>query len=146
MPGTPTTQARAGQPTDPGARLDKQITDLGGLVSLAMALVTVFTVARSRVAVERQKAEGLKRPQMLGGPALDVGLLILTAGVIVATAPIAFDAVGRQAIGHNAGALRLVIAVVWMLLCALAVWQVAIAGRTLQQSRRVWTRTRRWRA
>jgi hypothetical protein len=127
--GTTTTQAKAPQP-DPAGRLDKQITDLGGLVSLALALVTVFTATRARVAAERQSAEGLKRGPVRGELALDVGLLVLTIGVIIATAPIAFDALGRQEVGHNAGALRLVIVVVWLLLCALAVWQITIALAT----------------
>lgn len=125
------------------ARVDRQITDVGGLVALAMALVTVFTAARAQAGIRRRQAEGLTRADMVGELVLDLGLLLLTVGVMVATAPIVLDALGRQEIGRNAGALRLTIVVVWVLLCALSVWQLTIAKGTLAQYGRVWDRTRK---
>jgi hypothetical protein len=116
---------------------------VGGLVALAMALVTVFTAARSQAAIGRRKAEGLTRADMFGELLLDTGLLVLTVGVIVATAPIVVEALGQLEIGRSAGALRLVIVVVWVLLCALSTWQWSIAVATARQTGRVWKRTRK---
>lgn len=124
--------------SDPAQALDRHIADLGGLVSLALALVTVFTTIRASRAVARKRREGLTRDDMYGEFALDSGLLVLTMGVIVAATPLFLGALQYLAIGHERGALRLTFAVVWLLLIALAVWQGAILRSTWSTTRTVW--------
>jgi hypothetical protein len=124
--------------TDPTKALDGHITDLGGLISLALVLVTVFTTVRATRAAARKRQEGLTRDDMFGELILDVGLLILTVGVILAATPLFVGASQHLAIGHERGALRLTFAVVWVLLIALAAWQLTILKSTLTTTRSVW--------
>jgi hypothetical protein len=72
---------------DPTTALDGHITDLGGLIALALALVTVFTTVRATRAAARKRQEGLTRDDMLGELILDIGLLVLTVGVVLAATP-----------------------------------------------------------
>jgi hypothetical protein len=120
--------------------LDSAITDVGSLVGLALALVTVFTTARSTRAAERKRQTGLTRDDLIGELFLDGGLLVLTAGVLLAATPLLVAAVPHLAIGHVRGSLRLLFAVVWVLLLFLVGWQVTIFRATLRSTRLVWRR------
>jgi hypothetical protein len=124
------------------ASLDKHITDLGGLISLALALVTVFTTVRSTRAATRKGETGLTRDDMIGELILDSFLIALTAGVILAAAPLFVGAVGHLAIGHQSGSLRLIFAIVWVLLIALAAWQTTILKSTIKSTKKAWGRRR----
>ena len=77
---------------------------------------------------------------MLIEVALDIGLVVLTIGVILAAAPLFVGTVQSLSIGHQRGALRTTFAVVWVLLIALAVWQLKILGRTITTTRTVWSK------
>jgi hypothetical protein len=125
--------------TDQASSLDHHITDLGGLIALALALVTVFTTVRAQRSLDRDSQTGLTRDSMLGQVALDLGLVVLTIGVILAAAPLFVGAVKSLAIGHERGALRLTFAIVWVLLIALAIWQLMILRRTVRTTSKVWT-------
>lgn len=125
---------------DAASGLDHHITDLGGLISLALALVTVFTTVRAQRSIDRDSQTGLTRDSMLIEVALDIGLVVLTIGVILAAAPLFVGAVQSLSIGHQRGALRTTFAVVWVLLIALAVWQLKILGRTITTTRTVWSK------
>lgn len=120
--------------------LDKHITDLGGLISLALALVTVFTTVRSTRAAARKGNEGLTRDDMIGELILDALLIVLTVGVILASVPLFVGAVGHLAIGHQSGSLRLTFAIVWVLLIALAAWQATILKSTIKSTKAAWGR------
>lgn len=124
---------------DPAKALDGHITDLAGLISLALALVTVFTTVRATRATARKRQEGLTRDDMLGELILDIGLLVLTVGVILAATPLFVGAIQHLAIGHQRGALRMTFAVVWVLLIGLAAWQVTILESTVGSTKSVWS-------
>jgi hypothetical protein len=119
--------------------LDRQIADLGGLIALALALVTVFTTVRSSRAAARKSRTGLKRDDMVGELILDGLLVALTVGVILAATPLVVGAFEHLAIGHQRGALRLTFAVVWLLLIGLAVWQLTILRATIETACSVWS-------
>ena len=118
--------------------LDQHITDLGGLIALALALVTVFTTVRATRAIERGGKTGLTHEALLGELGLDFGLFALTVGVILAACPLFVGAVQHLAIGHQSGALRITFAVVWVLLVGLAGWQLLILRSTLGTTKKVW--------
>ena len=120
--------------------LDGHITDLGGLISLALALVTVFTTVRSTRAAARKHQEGLTRDDMVGELILDVLLIVTTIGMILAAAPLFVGALPHLAIGHRSGSLRLTFALVWLLLLALAAWQSTILRSTFKSTKAVWSR------
>lgn len=122
------------------ASLDKHITDLGGLISLALALVTVFTTVRSARAATRKGEAGLTRDDMIGELILDSLLIALTAGVILAATPLFVGAAGHLAVGHQSGSLRLTFAIVWLLLIALAAWQTTIVKSTIKSTKAAWSR------
>jgi hypothetical protein len=122
--------------------LDKHITDLGGLVSLALALVTVFTSVRSTRAATRKGETGLTRDDMIGEMILDSLLVVLTAGVILASTPLFVGAVGHLAIGHQSGSLRLTFTIIWVLLIALAAWQISILKSTIKSTKKAWGKRR----
>jgi hypothetical protein len=124
------------------ASLDKHIADLGGLISLALALVTVFTTVRSTRAATRKAQTGLTRDDMIGEMFLDLLLIVLTVGVILAATPLFAGAVGHLAIGHQKGSLRLTFAIVWLLLLALAAWQATIVRATFKSTKAAWGRRR----
>ena len=123
---------------DPTQALDRHITDLGGLIALALALVTVFTTVRATRAVERRGKTGLTHEALLGELGLDFGLFALTVGVILAASPLFVGAVQHLAIGHQRGALRIMFAVVWVLLIGLAAWQLMILRSTISTAKKVW--------
>lgn len=119
-------------------QLDKHITDLGGLIALVLALVTVFTTIRSTRAAARRSQVGLKREAVLGELLLDIGLFVLTLGVIVAASPLFVGSVNHLAFAHQRGVLRSTFALVWILLIPLAAWQLTILRTTGRTTWRVW--------
>jgi hypothetical protein len=118
-----------------GADLDDSIQNLGGLISLALALVTVFTAQRWQAMRDRRAIEGKTKLRVLQGAAVDLVLLVLTLALTLAATPIVVDAVDELSIGRSRGALRSTFVVVWVLLVGLIVWQVSIAWRTLRQAK-----------
>ncbi len=71
---------------------------------------------------------------------LDVGLVVLTIGVILAATPLFVGAIQHLSIGHQRGALRITFAVVWVLLIALALWQLTIVSSTIKTTSKVWSK------
>jgi hypothetical protein len=119
--------------------LDGRITDVGSLISLALALVTVFTTVRSARAGQRRK-ETLTREDMIGELTLDCLLITLTLGVLLAATPLFLGAVEHLAVGHASGSLRLTFAIVWALLIGLAAWQTTILKSTIKSTKSAWNR------
>jgi hypothetical protein len=123
--------------------LDRHISDLGGLISLGLVLVTVFTAQRWQAMRDRRGIPGRTKQQALEGALVDLGLLLLTSLLAVAAGPLMVDAVRHSDFGHTAGALRSTFVVVWALLIGLVLWQGSIAARSLRQMhRRPWRKSR----
>jgi len=122
------------------AGIDKRITDLGGLISLALALATVFTAARSQALQTRAKEQGKTKLRVLRALALDLVLLAAIIALTLAALPLFLDSVRRLDVTDSAGALRSVFVIDWLLLCGLIAWQLGISWRTFRQMHgRPWT-------
>jgi hypothetical protein len=123
------------------AALDRQIADLGGLISLGLVLVTVFTAQRWQAMRDRRGIPGRTKQQALEGALVDLVLVLATSLLAVASGPLMFDAARHADFGHTAGALPSTFVVVWALLIGLILWQGSIAARSLGQMRgRPWRR------
>ena len=114
---------------------DQRITELGGLISLALALVTVFTAQRWQALRDRREVPGKTKLRVLQGSAIDLSLLALTVALTAAAFPLFRDALEDLSWGDSESALRSTFAVIWLLLVGLIVWQVSIAARTVAQVR-----------
>jgi hypothetical protein len=115
------------------AMIDKRITDLGGLISLALALATVFTATRSAALVTRAKEQGKTKWRVMQALALDLLLFAATIALTLAAVPLFLDAARNLDVTDSAGALRSVFAIVWLLLVGLVAWQLGISWRTFRQ-------------
>jgi hypothetical protein len=111
--------------------LDDQIRGISALISLTLALVVVFTNHRQDLA-RRRGAELRWRWRFVRAAVLDVLLFTLTLLTVIATASLAFDALGDADFPHRGGALRSLFGLVWIALVALLGWQVAIVVETLR--------------
>jgi hypothetical protein len=121
---------------------DKRITDLSQLISLALALVTVFTASRASALTQRAAERAKTKLRVLRAAGVDLALLATTLALTLAATPLFLDSVRDLAPLHAAGALRSVFSVVWLLLVGLIAWQSSISWRTLKQMRgRPWRQT-----
>jgi len=114
---------------------DRRITDLGGLISLALALVTVFTAARAQAVSTRAEERAKTKLRILRAAGVDLALLATTTALTLAALPLFLDSVRDLAPVHARGAIRSVFAIVWVLLTGLIGWQLWINWRTLRQMR-----------
>jgi hypothetical protein len=120
--------------------IDKRITDLGGLISLALALATVFTATRSSALMARRNEQGKTKMRVLRALALDLLLLAAIVLLTLAALPLFLDSARHLSVTKSTGALRSVFAIVWLLLVGLVAWQAGISGRTFRQMKgRPWT-------
>lgn len=115
--------------------LDDRIRAFGGLVSLLLALITLFTAQRW-TAVKELSTASKRRPLLVaGGPVLDGLLLVLTCCLFLAGLPLALDAVDQLDFLRVSGALRSAFAAVWVALVGLMGWQVALLHGSIDAAR-----------
>lgn len=114
---------------------DQQISDLGSLIALALALVTVFTAQRAQALRERRDIPGKTKLRVFQGSVLDLALFAPTAALTAAALPLARAAVDEGDLFSAEGALRTTFAIVCLLLVGLLAWQLSIGWRTLRQAR-----------
>lgn len=115
--------------------LDGEIAAIGTFSSVVLALIAVFT--QQRYSVWDSQDRGLKLSWWGARVALaiDFGLCLFTAAVLVALGPLMVDAVDELSLFETRGALRGLFGLVWIGLLGLFLFQIWIAARRARKTR-----------
>jgi hypothetical protein len=113
-----------------GSEVADEVGQAANLLGLLLVLLTLFTSEQARrLGEERTRAGGARRTNLRVIVWISIGLSLVSASSIVALSPIVGDVLGT--VGTTGfRPLFLVFALVWLLLIALAAWQIILVVKS----------------
>jgi hypothetical protein len=111
------------------ATLEEEIQAAASMASLALAILVFFTNMRReslKTYLERVRPFGWRT---IGDALPDLFLTVLTAGAVLAMAPLCFDSFSVSELGTRAGVLPSMFALIWLGFVILLAFQVGMVGR-----------------
>jgi hypothetical protein len=123
---TPLFLAVAGTASAPAPGLDKEIVDYAGVVSLLLVLLTLFTLQRAGALDVLRRSDDPTMRQATIGVSLDVLLSLAYFLLAFSAAPLALEAARHVSVFDANHAVRPAFVLVFLLVVALGLWQVAL--------------------